>query len=176
MRHGYKALWLMFLMPLGLLAWSLYWQFVLGEQPCTLCVIQRIFLILITLWALLPLIRIGLRDKWWISGVSMALVTLTQGANFWQMLLQWQKHHALAQADLPAGICAIDIVSPDSFWSNPMLAGGGDCSKGMMTILGMPALYWIALALLLLLVLHIAYWLGIRQVRQSQVIAQSKAP
>ncbi len=170
-RYGLRLLWILFLLPLGLLLGSLFWQFVLGDQPCALCVIQRILLMLLTGLGALFLSKASLRNQWWMSVIAILLVIAAQAANVWQILLP-----SHGSQDLPSGICAVQLGDADNAWLSALFSTQGSCQDGMVVLLGIPALYWIALSLLLLLVLHISYWYGIRQAKQSQSRLEEKKP
>lgn len=64
-RRERRLLVLLALISLGLVGGALYLQFVKGEDPCPLCIIQRYFFVLIAVFALL-----GASFRGW-SGIAL---------------------------------------------------------------------------------------------------------
>ncbi|MDE1943492.1 MAG: disulfide bond formation protein B, partial [Betaproteobacteria bacterium] len=76
-----------FLIATGLLAFALYLQHAQGEDPCPLCIFQRVVMIalgvLFLLAALLGLGRIGTRVFAWLIGLTGATGALIAARHVW---------------------------------------------------------------------------------------------
>ncbi len=84
-----RLLALVSLACLGLLAFGMYLQYVVGLEPCPMCIVQRYALILVAVFAALA--AAGGRKGWWMSGAALALLAASFGAFVAarQSWLQW---------------------------------------------------------------------------------------
>jgi protein dithiol:quinone oxidoreductase len=118
---GVKNGWLWGLtlaMCVGMLGGALFYQHVLGDEPCELCIYTRVWILCIALVAILGLICRHMR---WVSGLFyLALVALTVGLGFdvWTLLsidYNWPLSGACSfQANFPSWL-PLDVWAPALF-------------------------------------------------------------
>lgn len=127
------------LVCVGLLAFGMYLQHVVGLEPCPMCIVQRYALILIAVCAALA----GARGKksWHIAGGVLLLVLAIAGAFVAarQSWLQWYPPEvATCGRDLYGMIETFPLKR-----ALPMIfRGGGDCTKVDWTFLGGSIANW----------------------------------
>ncbi len=145
--------WLLFILPMGLFLASLYWQFVLGDSPCPLCIIERCLVLLLALWWSLPLWRIELRQRGFILLIGAGLLLLALGVNLWQLVLQ----QAPNVPEL-GGVCVpmISGALPQSSLWGGVLSGAGDCHDAQTYIFGVRSTLWIMFFLGAMLVINVS--------------------
>jgi disulfide bond formation protein DsbB len=134
-----RVLVAIFLACLGLLAFGMYLQLVVGLEPCPMCVVQRYALILIAVVAGITSAtgRKGLQ----ITGVSLLTLLAVAGAYVAarQSWLQWYPPEVVS--------CGRDIYGMIENFplqrAIPMIfKGGGDCTKVDWTFLGGTIANW----------------------------------
>lgn len=128
-----------FLACLGLLAFGMYLQHVVGLNPCPMCIVQRYALVLVAVFAALAGAsgRKGLQIS---SGVLMVLLSVAGAyvaAN--QSWLQWYPPEVVS--------CGRDLYGMIETFplqrAIPMIfKGGGDCTKVDWTFLGASIANW----------------------------------
>ena len=144
--------WSLFLLPALLFVASLYWQFVLGDQPCPLCVVQRFLALALALWWLVPLCYAKWRQRQSCVVVGMVLALLALGANLWQIWLQNQP------SPYPEGVCVpgvAQMIPQSSTWWGRLLDVGGDCHEVSATFLGVQTTHWVTVVLMVLVCLSV---------------------
>ncbi len=155
-----QAMGAIVLVCLGLLAFGLYLQHVVGLEPCPMCIVQRYTMVLIALVALLGLAVAAPRVH---TGLAALLVLLAAFGAFVaarQSWLQWYPPEIVS--------CGRDFYGMvESFplqRAIPMIfKGSGDCTAIDWTFLGGTIANWsflwfLAIALVALVLL----WRGIR--------------
>lgn len=143
---------------LGLLAFGLYLQHVVGLVPCPMCIVQRYALVLIALIA--GLMAISSKKGIHVGGAVLLLVTAGFGAYVAarQSWLQWYPPEVVS--------CGRDFYGMiETFPLQrviPMIfKGGGDCSKVDWTFLGGSIANWSFLCFSGIAVLALALILGL---------------
>jgi disulfide bond formation protein DsbB len=123
----------------GLLAFGLYLQEVVGLVPCPMCIVQRYALILVAVVAALT--ALGRGRKWYIAGALLLIALAVFGAFVAarQSWLQWFPPEVSA--------CGRDFYGMiENFPLKrviPMLfRGTGDCTKVDWTFLGLSIANW----------------------------------
>lgn len=124
---------------LGMLAFGLYLQHVVGLEPCPMCIVQRYALLLVAVWA--GLAALSPRRGGWLAGAVLILLTSGFGAFVAarQSWLQWNPPEVLTCGrDLYGMIEAFPLqrVIPMVF------KGSGDCSAIDWTFLGGSIANW----------------------------------
>ena len=155
--HTRRWLALIALGGMGLLAYGLYLQHVVGLEPCPMCIVQRYALVLV---ALLAALAAALPKGAWRWGIA---ALMAGGAGFGafvaarQSWLQWNPPDILS--------CGRDFYGMiESFplkRAIPMIfKGSGDCSKVDWTFLGLTIANWSFLCFVGVMVLALLLWLG----------------
>ena len=128
-----------FLACLGLLAFGMYLQHVVGLNPCPMCIVQRYALILVAICAALT--GASGRKNIHIAGGSLMVVLAVAGAYVAarQTWLQWYPPEvASCGRDLYGMIETFPLQR-----AIPMIfKGGGDCTKVDWTFLGASIANW----------------------------------
>ncbi|PIT73625.1 disulfide bond formation protein B [Limnohabitans sp. B9-3] len=135
-----RRVWgLLFTACLGLLAFGLYLQHVVGLEPCPMCIVQRYAMILVALLALLGVCLPGRKTS---LIVGSWLVLLSVGGAYVaarQSWLQWYPPEVVS--------CGRDFYGMIETFplkrAIPMIfKGGGDCAKVDWTFLGGSIANW----------------------------------
>ncbi|MDB5732689.1 MAG: disulfide bond formation protein [Variovorax sp.] len=138
---------------IGMLAFGLYLQHVVGLEPCPMCIVQRYALVLVALFAALAGAsgRKGLQ----LAGGALALLAALGGAYTAarQSWLQWHPPEVVS--------CGRDLYGMIETFplkrALPMIfRGGGDCSQIDWTLLGLSLANWSFIAFSVLGVLLLA--------------------
>jgi protein dithiol:quinone oxidoreductase len=138
-----------FLACVGLMGYALYAQYVLGLQPCPLCIFQRIATIVTGILFLIATIHnprgIGGR----VYGALIALAALGG------MLIS--ARHVWIQAQPPGTVaaCGADLnylleIMPVTDVISKVLTGSGECGTVDWTFLGLSMPWWVAISLAVL--------------------------
>ncbi len=134
-----QTLTLMCVVSIGLLAYGLYLQHVVGLEPCPMCVVQRYALVLVALLA--GLTATGKRRGVHNTGIVLLLLVAGFGAFVAarQSWLQWYPPEVVS--------CGRDFYGMIENFplqrAIPMIfKGGGDCSKVDWTFLGGSIANW----------------------------------
>ena len=134
-----RVLWAVCVASIGLLAFGLYLQLVVGLEPCPMCVVQRYALILIAFTAGIT----GATDRKSLQITGMGILTVLAVAGAYvaarQSWLQWYPPEVVS--------CGRDIYGMIENFplqrAIPMIfKGGGDCSKVDWTFLGGSIANW----------------------------------
>jgi disulfide bond formation protein DsbB len=151
-----RAFTLICIACVGMLAFGMYLQHVVGLEPCPMCVVQRYALVLVGVFAAVAAAtnRRGLQ----VSGALLALASAI-GGGFTGARQSWLQWHPPEFAS-----CGRDIYGMiESFplqRALPMIfRGSGDCSKVDWTFLGLSIANWSFIAFVvfgLLLIVLIA--------------------
>lgn len=134
-----RILFLISLACLGLLAFGLYLQHVVGLEPCPMCIVQRYALLLVAIFAGATALFKG--RSWHVTGALCVLLLSAFGAFVAarQSWLQWHPPEALSCGrDFYGMIEAFPLqrVVPMIF------RGSGDCAAIDWTFLGLSIANW----------------------------------
>jgi len=157
-----QTLLLVCLVSVGLLAYGLYLQHVVGLEPCPMCIVQRYALVLVALVA--GLTALAARRGVHVTGV----VLMVLGAGFGafvaarQSWLQWYPPEVVS--------CGRDFYGMIENFplqrAIPMIfKGGGDCSKVDWTFLGASIANWSFLCFLAVIVVSFVLIMRMRSDR-----------
>lgn len=157
-----RVLALVSLVCVGLLAFGLYLQHVVGLEPCPMCVVQRYALVLVGVFAALGAMAGRMRGLLF-TGISLSAIFAAGGAftAARQSWLQWFPPESYS--------CGRDIYGMIETFplkrAIPMIfRGSGDCTKIDWTFLGLSianwSVVWFAVVILVLLTL------AVRQLRK----------
>ncbi len=153
--HSRRWLALVAITCVGLLAYGLYLQHVVGLEPCPMCIVQRYALVGV---ALLSAVAAAFPLGWlrWISaGLVAALAGFGAFVAARQSWLQWYPPETMS--------CGRDFYGMiESFplkRAVPMIfKGGGDCSQVDWSFLGLSIANWSFLCFVAVLVLTGLLW------------------
>ena len=148
-RRERRLLVLLGVISLGLVGGALYMQFVHGEDPCPLCIIQRYFFVLIAVFAFL-----GAALKGW-RGIAV-LETLVALSALGGIVAS--ARHVYIQAH-PGFSCGFDALQPvvdglpPAQWLPQVFKVAGLCETPYPPILGLSLPQWSLIAFALIFVL-----------------------
>lgn len=153
-------IWLVFLLALAGVIASLLAQYVLGMNPCVMCIQQRLSLIGITIIAaiclLLPL------SKSWGRTVAALLVTIPSGFGLYiaikQIYLQNLPLLQQPSCGAPLSFRLRAMNAPLLDWYEPLIRGTGACGE-IYKILGLSLPVWSTIFFSLILLLVWGGWL-----------------
>ena len=157
-----RALGLICLACVLMLAFGLYLQHVVGLEPCPMCIVQRYALVLVALFTGLAgaFRNVGLR----VVGGLLALVAAVGGAYTAasQSWLQWYPPEVVS--------CGRDLYGMIETFplkrALPMIfRGGGDCSKIDWTLFGLTLANWSFIAFVVLSLMLITLLVRSRRAR-----------
>jgi len=138
-----------FLACVGLMGYALYAQYVLGLQPCPLCIFQRIATIMTGILFLIAAIH---NPRGSGARVYGALITL---AALGGMLIS--ARHIWIQAQPPGTVaaCGADLnylleIMPVTDVISKVLTGSGECGTVDWRFLGLSMPWWVAISLAML--------------------------
>ena len=156
-RNPRQILGLIALVCIGMLAFGLYLQHVVGLEPCPMCIVQRYALIAVALVAGVAALLLRSRAALW-SGVGLMAVFAVFGAGVAarQSWLQWYPPEVMS--------CGRDFFGMiESFplrRAIPMIfRGSGDCSVIDWTFLGLSIANWSFLSFPAIALAAAALWL-----------------
>jgi len=141
-----RAYWLVCAACVGMLAFGLYLQHVVGLEPCPMCIVQRYALILVAVFAALA--GVGLQKTGGVLALLSAIAGgYTAAAQSW---LQWYPPEVVS--------CGRDFYGMIETFplqrALPMIfRGGGDCSQIDWTFLKLSIANWSFIAFAVLGVL-----------------------
>lgn len=146
----------------GLIASALYLQHALGQDPCYLCIVQRVFVSAIGTIALVAFFHNPGPSGRRLYGFSIALTALV-GSGF-SLRQLWLQHLPADQVPIcgPPAEYLFERFPIDK-WLPLLLQGNGDCAKVDWTFLGLSIAGWMLIFFLLLAIF--ALWLGLRRAR-----------
>jgi disulfide bond formation protein DsbB len=147
-RRERRLLVLLGLISLGLIGGALYLQFVKGEDPCPLCIIQRYFFLLIAIFSFL-----GAGLKGW-RGIA-ALETLVALSALGGIVAAVRHVYVLAHPGFSCGFDALQPIVdglPPAQWLPQVFKVAGLCETPYPPILGLSLPQWslVAFALMFL--------------------------
>ncbi|STX52574.1 Disulfide bond formation protein B (Disulfide oxidoreductase) [Legionella busanensis] len=134
---------LLFLVSLGVLAASLYFQYVRGLEPCPLCLMQRLCVILEVLLCLIALFVNSLRTQRIIT--VLQIIIALAGLYFAGRQLWLQ---SLPHDQIPACLPGLDVLMRYFPWRDifhALLWGAADCAEVNWTLLGLSMPAWVVL-------------------------------
>ena len=130
-----------FLCCAGLLAYGYYLEFVVGLEPCPLCIFQRLVLLAL---GLLFLLAVWHRPQGWGSRVYGALLLLTaaKGAALaaWHVYLQSLPPEAAPECG--PGLAYLLDIMPITEVITTVLGGSGECAEIGWRFLGLSIPAW----------------------------------
>jgi protein dithiol:quinone oxidoreductase len=133
----------------GLMGYALYAQYVLGLQPCPLCIFQRIATIVTGILFLIATIHNPRGSGARVYGALIALAALGG------MLIS--ARHVWIQAQPPGTVaaCGADLnylleIMPVTDVISKVLTGSGECGTVDWTFLGLSMPWWVAISLAVL--------------------------
>jgi len=144
----------------GLIIIALYMQYIMGLEPCYLCIVQRVFVIATGAVALLAFLHNPSRTGTRIYGILATLTALAgSGFSIRQLWLQ-----SLPEDQVPAcGPPADYLMDSFSFseWLPMLLKGDGNCAKVDWTFLSLSIAGWMLIMFMCLAVF--AFWQTLRR-------------
>ncbi len=155
-RNPRQILGLIALVCVGMLAFGLYLQHVVGLEPCPMCIVQRYALIAVALVAGMSAFLRGRKALWGGVGVMTAFAVFGAGVAARQSWLQWYPPEVMS--------CGRDFFGMiESFplrRAIPMIfRGSGDCSVIDWTFLGLSIANWSFLSFAAITLAGLALWL-----------------
>lgn len=154
-RYPRQILGLIALVCVGMLAFGLYLQHVVGLEPCPMCIVQRYALMVVALAAGVTAFLRSRGALWGGVGVMALFAVFGAGVAARQSWLQWNPPEILS--------CGRDFFGMiESFplrRAIPMIfKGSGDCSKIDWTFLGLSIANWSFLCFTAIALLAAAMW------------------
>lgn len=154
-RYPRQFLGLIALVCIGMLAFGLYLQHVVGLEPCPMCIVQRYALIAVALIAGITAFLRGRAALWGGVGVMAALAVFGAGVAARQSWLQWYPPEIMS--------CGRDFFGMiESFplrRAIPMIfRGSGDCSVIDWTFLGLSIANWSFISFTVIVLAAFALW------------------
>lgn len=138
-----------FLACVGLMAYALYAQHVLGLEPCPLCIIQRVAVIVVGVLFLIAALHNPAGKGSFGYGVLIDLAALAG--------IGISARHIWIQAQPPGTVaaCGADLdylleIMPVTEVVNKVLFGSGECGKVDWSLLGMSMPWWVLISLAVL--------------------------
>ena len=129
----------------GLLAYAVYAQFVLGLEPCPLCIFQRIGIGLIGFLFLLAAVQNPRRWGARVWGVLLVLAALaTIGVAARHVWIQSQPPGTVASCGASLGYMV--QIFPVGTVIRKVLTGSGECAKVTWRFLGLTMPAWVLIA------------------------------
>jgi disulfide bond formation protein DsbB len=155
-RQGYLA---GFLACAGLIAFALYLQYVKGEDPCPLCMLQRIGFIALGLIFLIASLHSPGRNAAMVYGAVLVVLALAGAAIAGRQV--WLQ--SLPKSMVPACGPGLDFILerfPLRKALDMVLRGSGECAEKGWTFLGLSIAGWslVWFVLLGLLAVALAWW------------------
>ena len=151
---------LILLAVMAMMAVALYMEHAMGLEPCPLCVSQRIFVILVGVWALLAFLhhprRIG---RGIYAGLGVLSAVAGGAVSSRQLWLQ-----SLPASEVPACGPGVDYIL-DTFplldALRVMLTGDGNCAEVAWSLFGISIPGWTLIGFILLGLAHL--WQALRR-------------
>ncbi|WP_133013075.1 disulfide bond formation protein B [Marinomonas flavescens] len=129
-----------------LLGVAFYMEYQMGLEPCPLCMLQRIVLLIIGVVSLFSAIMSSQRLRKWLSIVVVILSLLGAALAIRHLYLQ-----NLPIDDLPACLPGLSYMIDAFPWQDvakAMIMGTGDCGEVVWTFLGLSIPGWTLIAFL----------------------------
>jgi len=153
---------LCFLVCLGLFCIALYFQFVEGLEPCPLCVLQRIFVILLGLVMLMAFLHNPVHWGQKVYGILIGLVALG-GASVSTRQVYLQLFPSEHITTCGAGLTYMISTLPLDETMRLVFQGSGECDRVQWSFLGLSMAGWLLLFFIGFAI--IAFWQAFRKVR-----------
>ena len=138
-----------FLACVGLMAYALYAQHVLGLSPCPLCIFQRVAVIVVGVLFLIAALHNPTGKGSFVYGALIDLAALTG--------IGIAARHIWIQAQPPGTVaaCGADLdylleIMPLTEVVNKVLFGSGECGKVDWSLLGLSMPWWVLISLAVL--------------------------
>lgn len=138
-----------FLACVGLMAYALYAQHVLGLEPCPLCIFQRVAVIVVGVLFLIAALHNPAGKGSFGYGVLIDLAALAG--------IGISARHIWIQAQPPGTVaaCGADLdylleIMPVTEVVNKVLFGSGECGKVDWSLLGLSMPWWVLISLAVL--------------------------
>ena len=132
---------------IGLLLTALYLQYHLGQEPCPLCIIQRICLLIALLIALCAMLHNA--QGWGRRGYALGLLLMTAFGAVTAMRQVWLQYMPADQ--LPSCLPSLDYMIhalPFQEILGLLLYGTAECAEVSWTLLGLSIACWSLMALI----------------------------
>jgi disulfide bond formation protein DsbB len=165
-RQGYLA---GFLICAGLIAFALYLQYVVGEDPCPLCMLQRIAFIALGIVFLAAAVHDPRRTAALVYGLLLLVFALAgaavAGRHVW---LQSLPRNLVPECG--PGLDFILSRFPLRKAIDMVLRGSGECAEKGWTFLGLTIAGWSLVWFVLLTVLAVALTLAAARIRARRAL------
>ncbi len=149
-KRSYRVLQnLLLILTLFILGATFYFQYILGLQPCPLCLMQRLSAFLLAITCLVGLCLSSLKYAKTIAVFQMVFAFLGSLFAVRQMWLQFFPAH-----EAPACLPGFDILVRYFPWQDVLRAllwGAGECAEVTWRWLGLPMSVWASLYFLTML-------------------------
>ena len=160
--HPRRVLALVSLVCIGLLAFGLYLQHVVGLEPCPMCIVQRYALVLVAILAAIGAATGRVRGLLFMS-VVFAVILAGLGA-FTAARQSWLQWYPPESASCGRDIYGMIETFPLQRAIPMIFRGSGDCSKVDWTFLGGSIANWSFVWFVGVIVVMLA--LAVRQLRR----------
>ncbi|MBC7376864.1 MAG: disulfide bond formation protein B [Burkholderiaceae bacterium] len=160
--HPRRVLALVSLVCIGLLAFGLYLQHVVGLEPCPMCIVQRYALVLVAILAAIGAATGRVRGLLFTS-VVLAVILAGLGA-FTAARQSWLQWYPPESASCGRDIYGMIETFPLQRAIPMIFRGSGDCSKVDWTFLGGSIANWSFVWFVGVIVVMLA--LAVRQLRR----------
>lgn len=149
MNHVRTFYLLLFLACLVLLGYGYYLQFVQGQEPCPLCIFQRVAYIAVAVFALIGFLH-GAKNKW--SRLYSALIFLSAMTGSLIAGRQvWLQHLPADQVpECGPGLDYMLEIFPLSETIKMVFTGSGECAEVGWTFLSLSIAEWSLICFILL--------------------------
>jgi protein dithiol:quinone oxidoreductase len=123
----------------GLLAFGMYLQHVVGLEPCPMCIVQRYAMVLVALWAIIA--SATAKNRVQKAGALLLIVTALGGA-FVAARQSWLQWYPPEVASCGRDIYGMIETFPLQRVIPMIFRGSGDCTKVDWTFLGGSIANW----------------------------------
>ena len=134
-----RALALICVACIAMLAFGMYLQHVVGLEPCPMCIVQRYALILVGVFSGLG--AVSHRRGWQVAGSLLGLIAAVGGA-YTAARQSWLQWHPPEVASCGRDIYGMIEAFPLQRAVPMIFRGAGDCSKIDWTFLGLSIANW----------------------------------
>lgn len=164
MIKSYYRLWSLFLLivTLAVLILSFYFEYVLGLNPCPLCLMQRLCVMLLLI---LVSMSFYLNRSSWARKSMMLQMGVASAGIFFAVRQLWLQ--SLPMEQIPVCLPGIGMMIHYLPWSevaHALLLGAGDCAEITWTWLGLSMPAWTALYFLGMLLASLLSYMNLRKI------------
>ena len=134
---------LSFFACVALLAYAYYSQYVMGLEPCPLCITQRFFMLLVGLTALIAAVH---QPKNWLNKIyPLKMIIFALAGAFFAGRMVWLQNLPADQAPSCGPGSLEYILNSFDIWDGlqVLIRGTGDCSKVVWTFLNLSMPAWV---------------------------------